>query len=69
MNFFKQSVDKIVASLLRHVDSLEKHAEAKLHEAKAHVEQAEYFKTLQSAALQERDRASRVSAKLRELLN
>jgi hypothetical protein len=65
---FKQTVEKIVASLLAHVESLETHAFNKGEEALRHAEQVLRIQQLETAAHEERLRAGRIAAKLKELL-
>jgi hypothetical protein len=68
MSIFKTNVDAILASLLGHVEKLEKHADSKHAEAQGHYTAQTRLKQLEDAAVAERDRALRVKDKLAELL-
>ena len=65
----KPSVDGIIADIVDKVEQLHAVKEAKALEAEAHAYAVEEYKKLQSAALQEKDRALAIAEKLTALVS
>lgn len=65
----KPSVDGIIADIVDKVEQLHAVKEAKHLEAEAHAAAVENYKKLQSAALQERERALSIAEKLTALVS
>jgi hypothetical protein len=65
----KTSVDSIISDIVNKVEQLHAVKEAKHAEAEAHAYAVEAFKQLQSAALQEKERALAIAEKLTALVS
>lgn len=66
---FKSTVDKITSKLDGIVKDLEYHATSKEQEIKHHILGMEHANLLRRAAENEKARAERVAAKLREIIS
>ena len=69
MKLFHKSVDSIVADIVKKIEDLHVVKELKHLESIAHAELVEKYQKLQSAALQEKDRALAIAEKLTALIN
>ena len=67
--FFKKTIDTVLAQFHAQVAHLEQLAEQHAQEAKDHAETALHFSDLASWAEEEKLRAARVAAKIREFLS
>lgn len=65
----KLSVDSIIQDIMQKIEQLHAVKEAKHAEAVAHAAAVEELKKLQSAALQEKDRALAIAEKLTSLVS